>query len=1176
MIAPHLRQISILTFLTLASLALALTFQSSTHVHAQVPTVDTVLITEKTKTSAKVNVTIINPGNTSQTVHMRYRETGGSNRVPEPVTTTGTTATFPLTGLTEDTDYEVEAALNSDFSGSITEGFFTAYDPDPPFNLEIVEGDGTISLSWDTPSDNGGSPITGFIVRWALRTETLDASSQQTVTAETKSYTIRGLINGLEYQVAVISVTALGQSAVNPIHATPNAVPIVHDATIDPETITDVEAVVAVSVDNASLTSTTVYLRYKAESETSWRQPTLEADVISSQPDVTFTLSNLTQGTDYDVEASLAMDFSSGVVSRSFSTDDVPAAPAISIFPGHQRLRVAWTVDPRGSEITFFNLRWTEVQTGTTFPELFPNKDRDGLNILSLTNGTEYRVEFRAENEYGWGDWAEVLAAPVEGPSVDEVTVSDITTSGAKVTVSIANTDGNRRIVLLGYRISGQGSDYTVLESSPTSAATVEFTLSNLLGFTQYQLSASLESNLSAGLTKSFTTEEVPPFAPTDLAIVPMDSRLKLTWMPPSNDGGSRITGYTIQWKSGNQAYSGSRQKTTEHHVRTEYIDDLTNGTKYTVKVLATSDLGNGTSVEAVAMPSTVPKSPPINLLASQCNESLHLSWQAPVDNGGTPITSYTIQWKSGVEDYDATSTSSRQHVSGTSGNMYTIATLENGTTYTIRILATNVQGDALDENGQFLWSQEITGIPRPGPCVSEVGFGNILADSAPVIVDLKDTEDGTDVYMRHRPTDSGQWSDTQHKIVNAGDTTVTFDATDLQPDQEYETEVSLDSGFAPQSTARAFFTSGEAPPGTTIRGGASFARILRIEPGIQNIVVSPGDRIRLDVNVYGRQGLLANDLADRAPADGRPTFTWTSDRGGSFAESSLNADWRNAQADDRQITFTAPETPGTVEIKAALLASSECQPTLDDETSDDQIERCSATFNLTVRRLSAAEPQRPAPVNPPGTIPETLTDPEGTAYAVFTPRDGGNFLGDGYSFSAGAGAVANNEFIGISIAPSGDASNDGMTHHRYSLAGAAYAIKVIDSSSQPVTDYVLQEAATVCLPLPNEHRANIADIAIAAIDEDDGLTILASSVKITTEGVIACGGISTIPANVAVGTRGAPQPIPTIEPEATEQTIPDTGGTAPTAAAMLILLLLGIAIITTTLATRKTLLQNR
>ena len=87
------------------------------------------------------------------------------------------------------------------------------------------------------------------------------------------------------------------------------------------------------------------------------------------------------------------------------------------------------------------------------------------------------------------------------------------------------------------------------------------------------------------------------------------------------------------------------------------------------------------------------------------------------------------------------------------------------------------------------------------GTCISGVRFGNILADSAPVIVDVKDAEAGTDVI--HAIPQQQPWGverDPAHDGWRS-ETTVTFDITGLTPSKEYEVETSLDNGFAAQST---------------------------------------------------------------------------------------------------------------------------------------------------------------------------------------------------------------------------------------------------------------------------------------------------------------------------------------------------------------------------------------
>ncbi len=69
----------------------------------------------------------------------------------------------------------------------------------------------------------------------------------------------------------------------------------------------------------------------------------------------------------------------------------------------------------------------------------------------------------------------------------------------------------------------------------------------------------------------------------------------------------------------------------------------------------------------------------------------LTVSWKAPVDDGGSPIEGYKIQWKSGSEDYGA----SRQAVvTDLTTLSHTISGLASGIEHTVRVLAYNHNGD--------------------------------------------------------------------------------------------------------------------------------------------------------------------------------------------------------------------------------------------------------------------------------------------------------------------------------------------------------------------------------------------------------------------------------------------------------------------------------------------------
>ena len=106
-------------------------------------------------------------------------------------------------------------------------------------------------------------------------------------------------------------------------------------------------------------------------------------------------------------------------------------------------------------------------------------------------------------------------------------------------------------------------------------------------------------------------------------------------------------------------------------------------------------------------------------------------------------------------------------------------------------------------------------------------------------------------------------------------------------------------------------------------------------------------------------------------------------------------------------------------------------------------------------------------------------------------------------------GAVPNGEFIGVRVSDDGAASNMGMTHQRYTLGGNMYGVHVVDSAGAAISDYRLEDAAQVCVPLPDMFRARISDLALVTINSDDTLTILSANVRLGNGGSASvCGNL--------------------------------------------------------------------
>ena len=175
------------------------------------------------------------------------------------------------------------------------------------------------------------------------------------------------------------------------------------------------------------------------------------------------------------------------------------------------------------------------------------------------------------------------------------------------------------------------------------------------------------------------------PGAPTgvEVAVSGDDGdALDVSWTAPEGD----VTGYVVQWKSGDDDYSADNQSSVDD--TSSNFADLTQGTAYTFRVAATNDGDQGDwSDEASGTPATVPGAVS-DFTATENNESLDLAWELPEDDGGSPVTGYVIQWSQNrqapetveINDADATS--------------YTIRDLSNYVGNTVWIQAVNAAGN--------------------------------------------------------------------------------------------------------------------------------------------------------------------------------------------------------------------------------------------------------------------------------------------------------------------------------------------------------------------------------------------------------------------------------------------------------------------------------------------------
>ena len=171
------------------------------------------------------------------------------------------------------------------------------------------------------------------------------------------------------------------------------------------------------------------------------------------------------------------------------------------------------------------------------------------------------------------------------------------------------------------------------------------------------------------------------PGAPTGVtaAATSGSTTVTVTWVAPSSNGGSAITGYLITPSIGSPVTVGN--------VLTFPVTGLTFGDTYTFTVSAININGTGTPStvsNSVTPEPALPGAPTIGT-ATAGAASATVTWTAPGSNGGAPITAYVV-----TPFIGATAQTTQTFGAVTSG---TLIGLTNGTAYTFKVAATTTAG---------------------------------------------------------------------------------------------------------------------------------------------------------------------------------------------------------------------------------------------------------------------------------------------------------------------------------------------------------------------------------------------------------------------------------------------------------------------------------------------------
>jgi len=281
------------------------------------------------------------------------------------------------------------------------------------------------------------------------------------------------------------------------------------------------------------------------------------------------------------------------------------------------------------------------------------------------------------------GDSPESAASPAVTPARQPgpPTGATATAGDGQASVSFTAPASNGGSAITSYTVTSAPGGLTA--TCPGSPCVVTgLTNGTSYTFTVHATNGIGDSPESA--TSAAVTPTGAPVAPTSVTVTPADESVKVSF-PVPGDAGSTITGYQVStdggltWATLNAATAGGVVRGT--------VTGLVNGVTYSIEVRAVNANGvGGASAAQPVTPATLPDAP-TGVSAVRGDASAQVSFTAPISDGGSAITSYTVTSAPG--GLTATCPASPCQITG----------LANGTSYTFTVHATNAVGDSTESS---------------------------------------------------------------------------------------------------------------------------------------------------------------------------------------------------------------------------------------------------------------------------------------------------------------------------------------------------------------------------------------------------------------------------------------------------------------------------------------------
>ena len=205
-------------------------------------------------------------------------------------------------------------------------------------------------------------------------------------------------------------------------------------------------------------------------------------------------------------------------------------------------------------------------------------------------------------------------------------------------------TDGGESIT--GYEIYRGGTPGSGIQITTVPANTLEYNDTSVTNGMDYYYTVKAVNSEGKSLPSSEVSARPvgPPSAPRNMRGSGGNSFVELSWDPPSDNGGTPVLQYILRRSTGGSAAVAIATLDSPH---TSYNDtNVTNGVEFRYSVTAVNSRGEsapGTSVTVTPQADATVPGAPVKVNAIAGDGHVLITWEPPLQNGGSPITGYRI-----------------------------------------------------------------------------------------------------------------------------------------------------------------------------------------------------------------------------------------------------------------------------------------------------------------------------------------------------------------------------------------------------------------------------------------------------------------------------------------------------------------------------------------------------